>query len=161
VRRAALLRQKTFFDCLRRYRRLLHPAKDDRTQLSLTTRVHAQMSRAKLRSARNAAHSHQRGRADVDLRITKRARRFVEKQLLASSPRVGNLFFVRVACPQLCVGMKTIIAWPLKAVAMAPCARSWMKQKRDAERRPCRDHPDGHWRASTPRAATHVSGECK
>src|SRR5690349_1868032 len=124
---------KNFSGCLRRHRRLLHPAKDDRTQPIFYDRC------ACTDVTRKVA---QRGRADVDLRNAKRARRFVEKQLLASSPRVGNLFSRGVACPRLCVGMKAIVAWPLKAVAMAPCARSWMKQKRDAERRPCRDHPD-------------------
>jgi hypothetical protein len=43
---------KDFSDCLRRHRRLLHPAKDNRTQPIFYDRAHAQMSRAKLRGAR-------------------------------------------------------------------------------------------------------------
>src|SRR5690349_6624979 len=70
---------KNFSDCLRRHRRLLHPAKDDRTQPIFYDRCACtDVTRKVAQRARNAAHSHQRGRGGADVRIAKRARRFVE-----------------------------------------------------------------------------------
>jgi hypothetical protein len=50
--------QKKLFRCLRRHRRLLHPAKDNRTQPIFTTRVPAQMSRAKTDASAQHSEPH-------------------------------------------------------------------------------------------------------
>jgi hypothetical protein len=57
--------------CLRRSRRLLHPAKDDRTQpYYLMTGMHAKMSRAKTITARKADLTRRRKKQTIEQEIT-------------------------------------------------------------------------------------------